>query len=100
MGETSEENVQVRQTKKGLPLFARLIICSITTVLITLAEFLLSHVTHSITLLVVANHSFYNLLTLIFGAVSSAVSFHNLLMNFGYLLQWCMWLKLPRWLMV
>ena len=57
-----------------LPLFARLIICGTATLGLTISEFLLSHYTHSITQLVVANHSFYNLLTLVFGATSIAVS--------------------------
>ena len=57
-----------------LPLVTRLYICAFATFGMTLAEFVLSHFTHSITLLVVANQSFYNLLTLITAAASSTVS--------------------------
>ena len=57
------------------PLFARLILAGALTMGLTISEYLLSHFTHSITLLAVANHSFYNLLTLGFGATSIAVSF-------------------------
>lgn len=56
-----------------LPLVTRLYICAFATFGMTLAEFVLSHFTHSITLLVVANQSFYNLLTLITAAASSTL---------------------------
>merc|ERR1712137_1107833 len=56
-----------------LPLVIRLYICAFATFGMTLAEFVLSHFTHSITLLVVANQSFYNLLTLITAAASSTL---------------------------
>ena len=55
-------------------LFARLILSCILTLGITIGEYVLSHFTHSITLLVVANQSFYNLLTLIVGVTGITVS--------------------------
>jgi len=58
-----------------LPLFARLILCASATLGLTISEFIMSHYTHSITLLVVANQSFYNLITLVIGASSIAVRF-------------------------
>lgn len=62
------------KTKMELTLLTRLYICAFLTFGLTLAEFVLSHFTHSITLLVVANQSFYNLLTLITAVASSTVS--------------------------
>ena len=59
---------------KGLPLLARLTICGSLCLALTISEFLLNYYTHSITLLVLANHSFYNVLTLGFGATSIVVS--------------------------
>ena len=64
-----------------LPLFARLNVCACATLGLTIAEYLVSHYTHSITLLVCANQSLYNLLSLIFGAVSIAVSISLCTMN-------------------
>jgi len=60
-----------------LPLFARLNVCACATLGLTIAEYLVSHYTHSITLLVCANQSLYNLLSLIFGAVSIALKKSN-----------------------
>jgi len=60
-----------------LPLFGRLILCSCVTLGLTIGEFFVSNYTHSITLLVVANHSFYNLLTLVFGTASIALMKSN-----------------------
>ena len=57
-----------------LTLLTRLYFCAIVTFGLTLGEFVLSHFTHSITLLVVANQSFYNLLTLITAVASTTVS--------------------------
>ena len=75
-----------------LPLFARLNVCACATLGLTIAEYLVSHYTHSITLLVCANQSLYNLLSLIFGAVSIAVStyfflYHKSLMVVDLVLQ-------------
>ena len=58
----------------GVPLIARLILCAAFTLGLTISEFVLSNTTHSISLLVVANQSFYNLLTLVSGASAIAVS--------------------------
>ena len=57
------------------------IIFACATLGLTIAEYLVSHYTHSITLLVCANQSLYNLLSLIFGAVSIAVSISLCTMN-------------------
>jgi hypothetical protein len=57
-----------------LPLFSRLILCSCATLALTIGEFVVSHYTHSISLLMVANQSIYNLLTLVISATSIAVS--------------------------
>lgn len=51
--------------------------CSCVTLGLTIGEFFVSNYTHSITLLVVANHSFYNLLTLVFGTASIALMKSN-----------------------
>ena len=51
----------------AVSLLARLIFCAAFTLGLTISEFVLSNTTHSISLLVVANQSFYNLLTLLTG---------------------------------
>ena len=59
----------------GSPLFIRLILSATASLGLTISEFYMSYYTHSLSLLVVANQSFYNLLSLATGASSIAVSF-------------------------
>ena len=59
----------------GSPLFIRLILSATASLGLTISEFYMSYYTHSLSLLVVANQSFYNLLSLATGASSIAVNF-------------------------
>ncbi len=58
----------------GMPLFTKLILGGSVTLALVIGELVLSHYTHSISLLVVTNQSMYNLLTLGVSASAIAVS--------------------------
>ena len=54
--------------------FSRLVLCATLTLILLVIELVLTHFTHCISLLAVANQSMYNLLTLVISASTIIVS--------------------------
>lgn len=61
----------------GLPLFPRLVVCATLTLALMVAELVLGHFTHSVSLLALTNQSMYNLLSLAISASAAAISKSN-----------------------
>ena len=62
-------------------LFSRLVLCSTLTLILLVIELVLTHFTHSVSLLAVANQSMYNLLTLVISASTIIVSYTRFLFS-------------------
>ena len=54
-----------------------LIVCAVLTLALVVAELVLGHFSHCLTLLAVTNQSVYNLLTIVFAAVAKKVIKHS-----------------------
>ena len=54
--------------------FGRLLACALLTFLLLVAELVLGHFSHCLTLMVVTNQTIYNFLSLVFALVANRVS--------------------------